>query len=64
MSDGWTDQKNRTIIHSFIFCPQGTMFLKSVDASDKVKDAYFLFQILDEVVEEVGVANVVKENQK
>eukprot|EP00253_Pinus_taeda_P025291 PITA_25291 len=36
------------------------MFLKSVDASDKVKDGQFLFQLLDEVVEEVGVANVVQ----
>eukprot|EP00253_Pinus_taeda_P017282 PITA_17282 len=36
------------------------MFLKSVDASDRVKDAHLLFQLLDEVVEEVGVANVVQ----
>jgi len=54
MSNGWTDQKNLTIISFLIFCPQGTRFLKSVDASDRVKDAYLLFQLLDEVVEEVG----------
>ena len=36
------------------------MFLKSVDESDKVKDGQLLFQLLDEVVEEVGVANVVQ----
>jgi len=50
MSDGWTDQRNCAIINFLIFCPQGTMFLKSVDASDRVKDAH-LFQLLDEVVE-------------
>eukprot|EP00253_Pinus_taeda_P032744 PITA_32744 len=60
MSDGWTDQRNRTIINFLVFCPQGTMFLKSVDASDKVKDGHLLFQLLDQVVEEVGVANVVQ----
>jgi len=60
MSDGWTDQRNRTIINFLVFCPRGTMFLKSVDASDKVKDGQLLFQLLDEVVEEVGVANVVQ----
>eukprot|EP00253_Pinus_taeda_P004371 PITA_04371 len=60
MSDGWTDQRNRTIIKFLVFCPQGTMFLKSVDASDKVKDGHLLFQRLDQVVEEVGVANVVQ----
>eukprot|EP00253_Pinus_taeda_P004752 PITA_04752 len=60
MSDGWIDQRNRTIINFLVFCPQGTMFLKSVDASDKVKDGHLLFQLLDQVVEEVGVANVVQ----
>jgi len=51
MSDGWTDQRNRTIIIFLIFCPQRTMFLKSIDASDKVKDADLLFQLINEVVE-------------
>eukprot|EP00253_Pinus_taeda_P033448 PITA_33448 len=60
MSNGWTDQRNHTILNFLIFCPQGTMFLKSVDASDKVKDGQLLFQLLDEVVEEVRVANVVQ----
>ena len=36
------------------------MFLKSVDASDRVKDATMLFQLLDEIVMEVGVVNVVQ----
>ena len=35
------------------------MFLRSRDASNKVKDANLLFQLLDEVVEKVGVVNVV-----
>jgi hypothetical protein len=60
MSDGWTDGKNRTIINFLVSCPQGTMFLKSVDASDKVKDANLLFHLLDEIVVIVGVENVVQ----
>ena len=60
MSDGWTDQRNHTIINFLVFCPWGTMFLKSFDASDRVKDAHLLFHLLDEVVEEVGVENVVQ----
>ncbi|KAH9293466.1 hypothetical protein KI387_041331, partial [Taxus chinensis] len=60
MSDGWSDGKNRTIINFLASCPQGTMFLKSVDASDRVKDANLLFELLDEVVVEVGVENVVQ----
>jgi hypothetical protein len=60
MSDGWTDQRSRTILNFLIAFPKGTMFLKSVDASDQVKDANLLFHLLDEVVEEVGVQNVVQ----
>ena len=30
MSDGWTDQKNRTIIHFLVAFPKGIMFLKSM----------------------------------
>ena len=60
MSDGWSDGKNRSIINFLVSCPQGTMFLRSIDASDRVKDANLLFELLDEVVMEVGVANVVQ----
>ncbi len=59
-SNGWTDQRSRTILNFLIACPKGTMLLKSVDASEKVKDANLLFRLLDEVVEEVGVQNVVQ----
>ena len=34
--------------------------MKSVDASNRVKDANLLFQLLDEVIMEVGVTNVVQ----
>ena len=60
MSDGWTNGRSRAILHFLVVCPKGTMFLKSVDASDQVKDAQLLFHLLDEVVEEVGVQNVVQ----
>jgi hypothetical protein len=36
------------------------MFLKSVDAYNQVKDGNLLFRLLDEVVEEVGVQNVLQ----
>ena len=54
LSDGWTDQRGRTIINFVIACPKGTMFLKSIDASSHVKDAHLIFTLLAEVVEEVG----------
>ena len=39
ISDGWTDQRNRILINSLVSCRKGTMFLKPVNASDKVKSA-------------------------
>ena len=36
------------------------MFLKSIDASSHVKDAHLIFTLLVEVVEKVGVSNVVQ----
>ena len=60
MSDGWTDARGRTILNFLVACPKGTMFLRSMDASDQVKDANLLFRLLDDVVEEVGVENVVQ----
>eukprot|EP00253_Pinus_taeda_P036348 PITA_36348 len=60
MSDGWTNGKNHTIINFLVSCPQGTMFLKSIDASDKVKDATLLFEHLDNIIQEVGEQHVVQ----
>jgi hypothetical protein len=60
MSDGWTDQRSRTILNFLISFPKETMFLKSMDTFDQVKDENLLFHLLDEVVEEVGVHNVVQ----
>ena len=59
VSHGWTNGKTHTIINFPISCPQGTMFLISVDASDKVKDATLLFELLDEIIKGVGDRNVV-----
>lgn len=55
-----TDYRGRTIINLVVACPKGTMFLKSLDASANVKDAHLIFSLFTDVVEEVGVANVVQ----
>ena len=60
ISDEWTDQRGRTIINFVVTCTKGTMFLKSTNASAHVKDAHLIFTLLADVVEEVGVANVVQ----
>ncbi|XP_075665530.1 uncharacterized protein LOC142635217 [Castanea sativa] len=60
MSDGWTSQRNTPIINFLVYCPRGTMFLKSLDVSGLTRDADTLFKLFDKVVQEVGVENIVQ----
>ena len=60
MSNGWIDQKGCTLINFLVSCPRGTMFLRSSDASEQVKDANMLFHLLDEVIEEARAGYVVQ----
>ena len=60
MSDGWSDKKNRSLTNFLVNSPSGTVFLKSIDTSDFIKDARKLFELLDSLVEEIGEENVVQ----
>ncbi|XP_049935253.1 uncharacterized protein LOC126410323 [Nymphaea colorata] len=60
MADGWTNIKNRTLVNFLVYCPFGTMFLKSVVFSDTPKTADVLFEVFDKVIQEVGPQNVVQ----
>ena len=59
MGDGWTDNRQRTLINFFVYYLEGISFVKSIDASAIVKDATNLFQLFDEVIEWVDPLNVV-----
>ncbi|XP_040991643.1 uncharacterized protein LOC121238717 isoform X2 [Juglans microcarpa x Juglans regia] len=58
MVDRWMDRTGRTVINFFVYCPKGTMFLKSVDASD-ITSPETLLNLFDGVVQEVGPKNIV-----
>ena len=60
MSDGWTDQKGRSLINFLVNCPKGTMSMKSIDASAHIKDAKLLCDLLDVFILEVGPEHVVQ----
>ncbi|XP_022895200.1 uncharacterized protein LOC111409377 [Olea europaea var. sylvestris] len=59
MADGWTDQCKRTLINFLVYCPKGSVFLKSVDASDESKSADMLYKLFRDVVLFVGSEYVV-----
>ena len=60
MSDGWTDRKGRTLLNFLVHCPKGTMFIKSLDASEHIKDAATICELLNGFIREIGVQNVVQ----
>ncbi|KAL4287789.1 hypothetical protein AHAS_Ahas19G0221300 [Arachis hypogaea] len=59
MADGWTDRCRRTLINFLVYCPKGTIFLESVDASHASKTTELLFKLFKDVVNFVGPENVV-----
>ena len=66
MCDGWTGTTRRSMINFLVYCPMGTVFKKSIDASANIKDAQYLFTLMDEMVEEIGehrVVQVVTDNE-
>ena len=60
ISDGWTDRKGRTLLNFLVHCPKGTMFIKSLDASEHIKDVAMICEFLDGFIWEIGVQNVVQ----
>ncbi|KAF1858712.1 hypothetical protein Lal_00044745 [Lupinus albus] len=59
MADGWQDQRNRQLINFLVYSPKVISFVRFFDASDVVKDARTLCNMFIELVEFVGVTNVV-----
>ena len=60
MCDGWTDPTKLSIINFKVYLKGSTIFLKFVDAFDKIKDNKYIYGLLKVVIKEVGKANVVQ----
>ena len=43
-----------------LYTKGSTVFLKSIDAPDKIKDNKYIYGLLKDVIKEVGEANVVQ----
>ncbi|CAF1927550.1 unnamed protein product [Brassica napus] len=61
MSDGWRDlMVQKDIVKFLVNSPKGSVFIRSKEAYEVVKDATLLFKLLDDMVEDVGEKNVVQ----
>ena len=59
MCDGWTGPTKLSIINFMVYCKGSTIFLKSVDALDNIKDNKYIYGLLKDVIKDVGEANAV-----
>ncbi|WCJ28095.1 hAT transposon superfamily [Euphorbia peplus] len=60
MVEEWNTESGRTVLNFLVNCSQGTVFLKSVEASRILYSTDGLYELLKLVVEEVGSANVLQ----
>ena len=60
LCDGWTRPTKFNIINFMVYSKGSTIFLKSIDASDKIKDNKYIYGLLKDVIKEVREANVVQ----
>ncbi|CDP07924.1 unnamed protein product [Coffea canephora] len=60
MSDGWSDQRKRTMNNFLVNSPADTVFLSSVDTTDISKTVQKLFELLDGIMKKIGKDNIVQ----
>ena len=60
MCDGWTGPTKLSIINFMVYCKGSTIFLKSSDASDNIKDNKYIYGLLKDMIKDVGEVNVVQ----
>ncbi|XP_057788958.1 uncharacterized protein LOC131005871 [Salvia miltiorrhiza] len=58
--DEWNSGKGKTFVNFFAYCPEGTVFLRSDDISRAIDSADVLYELLKEIVEQVGLKNVLQ----
>ncbi|XP_024021568.1 uncharacterized protein LOC21411043 [Morus notabilis] len=58
--DEWNTEVGRVFLSFYVHCPEGTVFLRKVDASDIVSSSDALYELLKRIVEEVGAKHVLQ----
>ncbi|KAF9664452.1 hypothetical protein SADUNF_Sadunf16G0020300 [Salix dunnii] len=56
----WDSGSGITLLNFLVYCSKGTVFLKSVDASNLIYSTDGLYELLKQMVEEVGAGNVLQ----
>ncbi|XP_068650976.1 uncharacterized protein [Aristolochia californica] len=59
IADRWMNKHDHMVINFLVYCPKGTLFLRSVDASEISSNPESLMMLFDSIVQDVGPKNVV-----
>ena len=54
LCDGWSDVQGRPLLNFCIATPKGAHFVRAVDTTGYEKDAEFIFEQLEQIMEEIG----------
>ncbi|KAF7142788.1 hypothetical protein RHSIM_Rhsim05G0096600 [Rhododendron simsii] len=61
MCDGWSGPRRRHLVNFLVYSNRGTVFHKSIDATDVLsRTADYYFGLMDKVVEEIGEQYIVQ----
>ena len=60
MCDGWTRPTKLRIINFMVYSKGSTIFPKSIDVPNKIKDNKYIYSLLKDMIKEVGEVNVVQ----
>ncbi|KAG0490564.1 hypothetical protein HPP92_007427 [Vanilla planifolia] len=60
LCDSWSDGGSKSLVVFSVASAKGSRYLRSVDVSSRVEDVYYLFDLLESAVKEVGVDNVIQ----
>ncbi|XP_075490253.1 uncharacterized protein LOC142528879 [Primulina tabacum] len=58
--DGWIDSSGRNLVNILVYCPRGVIYLKSSDISLFMGNVDAMLLFLEEVLQDVGVEDVVQ----
>ncbi|KAL6329801.1 hypothetical protein AAG906_037509 [Vitis piasezkii] len=58
--DGWSSRTRKPIINFMIYCDRSMIYHSSVDTTNIPKTTYYIFSLMDKVVEKVGKENIIQ----
>ena len=60
MCAGWSSRTRKPIINFIVYCDRSMTYISSIDTTNIPKTTYYIFSLMNKIMEEVGEENVVQ----